>query len=351
MDDPTILKLIIPSILSFTIGLLLTPILTHYLYAFKMWKKSSVKLTTDGKVAEITNKLHNDETKKTPRMGGVIVWMSVLLTVLVLGLWYAVSPSLFTDELQFFSREQTWIPLAVMCAAAFVGLVDDLSVVKVFGRATGGGLSLKVRMGSIALIGCIFAYWLFAKNDVSTLFIPFLGVFDVGIFIIPIIVFFMIGIFSGGVIDGIDGLSGGVLTSAFAGYATIAVYQSQYDIAALCMAIVGGILAFLWFNIPPARFYMSETGMMALTTTLCVVAVLTKALIVLPIIAFPLVLAIGSSTLQLFWKKFFKRKLFLVAPIHHHFEALGWPSYKVTMRFWVLGIFSAACGVVIHILG
>lgn len=346
-----LLKLFIPSLLSFSIGIALTPLLTHYLYKYKLWKKNSVKLTTDGQVAELTNKLHNDEAKKTPRMGGVVVWGSVLLTILLLALAYTFFPSQTTDELRFFSREQTWIPLFVMVIAACIGLIDDLSVVKVFGNATGGGLSLKIRLGAIALIAFFVGYWLYAKIDVTGLYVPFVGMLNVGIFIIPIIIVFMLGIFSGGVIDGIDGLSGGVLTSAFVGFAAIAGYQAQFDIAALCMAIVGGLLAFLWFNIPPARFYMSETGMMAMTTTLCVIAILTNSLIVLPIVALPLVLAAGSSTLQLIWKKIFGKKLFLVAPIHHHFEALGWPSYKVTMRFWIFGVFSATLGVIIHIIG
>ena len=346
-----LLKLFIPSILTFVIGIAITPILTHYLYKYKLWKKSSVKLTTDGQVAELTNKLHNDEVKKTPRMGGIIVWSSVLITISILAIIYTLFPNQTTEELRFFSREQTWIPLTVMIVAAFVGLVDDLSVVKVFGNATGGGLSLKIRLGAIAIIALCVGYWLYAKIDLTGFYIPFIGMLDVGVFIIPIIVIFMIGIFSGGVIDGIDGLSGGVLTTAFVGFAAIAGYQAQFDIAALCMAIVGGILAFLWFNIPPARFYMSETGMMALTTTLCVVAVLTNALAVLPIIAFPLILAAGSSTLQLVWKKILKRKLFIIAPIHHHFEAIGWPSYKVTMRYWIIAIVTAILGAIIAMLG
>ncbi len=346
-----LLKLIIPAILTFGVGILITPFISHILYKYKMWKKSSVILTTDGKVAELSNKLHNDEEKKTPRMGGIVVWASVYITVFLLAILFLLFPSQTTDELRFFSREQTWIPLFVMLIAAIIGLIDDLSVVKVFGSATGGGLSLKIRLGAIALIAFFVGLWLFAKLDLTGVYVPFIGMIDIGIFIIPLIIIFMIGIFSGGVIDGIDGLSGGVLATAFTGYAAIAAYQAQFDIAALCMAIVGGILAFLWFNIPPARFYMTETGMMALTTTLCVVATLTQALFVLPIVALPLILAAGSSALQLIWKKVFKKKLFLVAPIHHHFQALGWPAYKVTMRFWIIGVFSATLGVVIHILG
>ena len=162
----------------------------------------------------------------------------------------------------------------------------------------------------------------------------------------------MLALFSGSVIDGIDGLSGGIMASIFSAYAGIAFFQNQIDLAAFCAVIVGGILAFLWFNIPPARFYMTETGILGLTTTLAVVAFLTQSVIVLPIIAFPLFVASGSVIIQQLSKKFRNgKKVFLVAPIHHHFEALGWPSYKVTMRFWVLSMVSAALGMIIALIG
>ena len=154
--------------------------------------------------------------------------------------------------------------------------------------------------------------------------------------------------FSGGVIDGLDGLSGGVFASIFAAYAGIAFFQDQINIAAFCAVIAGAILAFLWFNIPPARFYMSETGIMALTTTLATVAFLTNAVAVLPIIAFPLVLESLSVIIQLSSKKLFGRKVFLVAPIHHHFEAIGWPAEKVVMRFWILSVVFAIFGMILH---
>ncbi|MEK7531782.1 MAG: phospho-N-acetylmuramoyl-pentapeptide-transferase, partial [Patescibacteria group bacterium] len=126
---------------------------------------------------------------------------------------------------------------------------------------------------------------------------------------------------------------------------------------AFCAAIVGGLLAFLWFNIPPARFFMSETGIMGLTITLTVVAFMTdtlgggNGLIVLPIIALPLLIASGSSLIQVLSKRFRGKKIFLVAPIHHHFQALGWPGYKVTMRFWVVGVIFALLGLVLALAG
>jgi phospho-N-acetylmuramoyl-pentapeptide-transferase len=163
-------------------------------------------------------------------------------------------------------------------------------------------------------------------------------------------------IYAGGVIDGIDGLAGGVFASIFTAYAGIAFLQHQLDIAALCAAIVGGLLAFVWFNIPPARFYLSETGTMGLSLVLVTVAFLTdtiddgRGVSVLPIIALLLVVTVLSNVLQVLSKRFFGKKIFRVAPLHHHFEALGWPPYKVTMRYWIVGIVAAIVGMVLALL-
>jgi phospho-N-acetylmuramoyl-pentapeptide-transferase len=161
----------------------------------------------------------------------------------------------------------------------------------------------------------------------------------------------VVGIFSGSIIDGIDGLAAGVMSSAFSAYMIIAFSRNQIDLAAFCAVIVGGLLAFLWFNIPPARFYLGETGMLGLTITLAVVAFLTKEVAVLPIIAFPLVVTSFSSSIQMFSKRHFGKKIFRVAPLHHHFEAIGWPSYKVTMIYWIISIICAIFGTVIALLG
>jgi phospho-N-acetylmuramoyl-pentapeptide-transferase len=114
--------------------------------------------------------------------------------------------------------------------------------------------------------------------------------------------------------------------------------------------IVGGILAFLWFNIPPARFYMSETGSMALTVTITVIAFLTNHVLLLLVIAFPLIATSMSNVVQLIYKRIFGRKLLQIAPIHHHFEAIGWPAYKVTMRYWIISIFCAILGTVLALV-
>ena len=180
--------------------------------------------------------------------------------------------------------------------------------------------------------------------------IPFDGQLMLGILLIPFVIIVMLATFSGGVIDGLDGLSGGVLASIFSAYAVIAFMNNQIDLAAFSGVITGAILAFLWFNIPPARFYMGETGMMPLTITLATLAFLTDSVLILPIVAFPLVATSASSSLQLISKKFFGKKIFWVAPLHHHFEALGWPSSKVTLRFWILSVVFAIIGIILAII-
>jgi len=181
--------------------------------------------------------------------------------------------------------------------------------------------------------------------------IPFVGEVNLGIFLIPLFVTVMLAMFSGGVIDGIDGLSGGIFAAIFSAYAGIAFFQNQIDLAAFCAVLVGGILAFLWFNIPPARFYMGETGILGLTTALTVVAFLTKSVLALIIISLPLLATSASVIIQLLSKKYLGRKIFKVAPVHHHFEAIGWPAYKVTMRYWVISVILAIVGVVVALVG
>jgi phospho-N-acetylmuramoyl-pentapeptide-transferase len=158
--------------------------------------------------------------------------------------------------------------------------------------------------------------------------------------------------YSGGIIDGIDGLSGGVFAAIYTAYAIIAFAGGQIDLAAYASVVVGGLLAFLWFNIPPARFFNSETGTMALTTSLVVVIFLTKAVIPSLIIAFLLILTSASSLIQILSKKYRGgKKVFIVAPLHNHLQAKGWPSYKVTMRYWVVSMVLAVIGVIIALIG
>jgi len=351
------IKVLLPSVLAFCAGILITPLLTQFLYKHQMWKKKAGKVDATGKETVIFNALHEKKEVGTPRMGGIVIWASA--AIITLGIWLLdhATNSTLLGKLDFLSRSQTWIPLSVLLVGAVVGLVDDYLEIKGNGGHVAGGLSLKKRLIIVGTIALLCGSWFYFKLGVSSIGLPLGHSLPLGIFFIPFFMIVTLALYSGGVIDGIDGLAGGIFATMFAAYGGIAIAHHQTDLAAFCAVIVGSILAFLWFNVPPARYYMSETGSMALTITLAVVAFMTDSLghgygiLVLPIIAVPLVITTLSVIIQTSSKKFRGKKVFLVAPIHHHFEALGWPAYKVTMRYWIIGIIFAALGLVLALVG
>jgi phospho-N-acetylmuramoyl-pentapeptide-transferase len=355
--DINLLKLLVPTVLSFLIGMAITPYLTDYLYKNKMWKKKAKEVAVDGHATPIFNKLHKEKETGTPRMGGIIIWLAAFTTG---GLIWTMSRlfdvELF-DKIEFVSRNQTWIPFYALLIGAVVGLIDDMLEISGKGGRLAGGLPLKVRLAVVSTIGILVGSWFYMKLDVTALSIPFYGPLELGWLIVPMYMLIMIVVYSGGVIDGLDGLSGGVFASIFAAYGIYAFSLGQYDLAAFCGLIIGGILAFLWYNIPPARFYMSETGSMALTITISIIAFMTGDLVggfgiaILPIVGALLIGTAVSSLLQVLSKKIRKKKIFMVAPVHHHFEAIGWPAYKVVMRYWILSVVFAALGLLVAFVG
>lgn len=354
MNTITLFAILLPSLLTFIIGIFISFPITKWLYKNKIWKKKNVHLTIDGKPAEISARLHNDENVKTPRMGGLIIWISVLLTASILYTLEKFTSIHFFDRLDFTSRSQTWLPLFSLLAGGILGAMDDLSVVEFFkkeGTYIGGGLSLKVRLFFVFLISLFVGYWFIYKLGFNSFDIPFFGsiVFPVWILWI-ILVVTMLATYAGGIIDGIDGLSGGIMMAIYSAYGVIAIVRDKYDIAALCFSIVSAILAFLWFNLPPAKFYNTETGMTALLLTLVVIAYLLDGVAYLPIIAFILYATVATVLLQLLSKKIRGKKIFLVAPVHHHFQAIGWSTEKVVMRYWIIAYLCAILGVLISLI-
>lgn len=346
-----IVKIFVPSLFAFLLGLLITAPISEFLDRHKFWKKKSVSVATDGGETTITQKLHGDEERKTPRMGGIVIWASAILTIFLFWFGSEVDGPVM-EKLNFLSRGQTWLPIFTLIIGALIGLLDDYWTVGEIYDQKAGGLSFKKRIFMVSAVGAVGAWWFYAKLAATTIYVPFSGLWELGWFFIPFFIIVMLATYSGGVIDGLDGLSGGVFSIIFGTYGFIALLQNQIDLAAFCFVIVGATLAFLWHNIPPARFFMSETGIMALTMTLAVVAFLTKQVLLLPIVAFPLVISSASSSLQLLSKKLRGgKKIFLVAPLHHHFQALGWPASTVVMRYWIIGVFSGLFGLVLFLLG
>lgn len=357
-----IVKVFVPATLAFTLGILCAPILAHYLYAFRAWKKTPGKgKGLGGGGTPIFDELHRVRETSTPRMGGVLIWASVLFTILGVSLLAFITfPHPFFQKLEFFSRDQTWIPLMTLIVGGIVGFIDDLLEVRALPQEGEkkklGGLSLSKRLIIVGLLALFVAWWFSFKLGVTAIGLPIIGAFSLGIFFIPFFIAVVLLLYASGTIDGIDGLSGGVFAIIFAAYAVLAFSQDQINLAAFAAAVSGATLAFLWFNIPPARFYMSETGSMALTITLAVIAFLTdmrgegSGIMVLPVIAFPLFITVAGTVLQVTSKKIFGKKIFHVAPIHHHFESIGWPPYKVTMRYWVITMMSAIIGLTIALI-
>lgn len=346
-------RVLIPSITAFIIGIALAPVLAHYLYRCRAWKKKAGKGNGmgDGNGTPLFDELHKEREVSTPRMGGVIVWAATLITAFVFWVAAILLGEPYTS-LDFVSRSQTWLPLFALMVGAGVGLIDDIFEV----TRSRGGLRLRWRLLVVAALGLFAGWWFYDKLDVSAVGIPFVGPIELGTFFIFFFMLVTLALYAGGVIDGIDGLAGGIFAIIFMTYAGIGFAQGQTELAAFAATVSGALFAFLWFNIPPARFYLSETGSMALTVALAITAFSTDVLGegvgvgVLPIIALPLTVTVLTSVAQVIAKRVFHRKLFRIAPIHHHFEAIGWPSYKVTMRYWVITIIAGIIGLALALL-
>lgn len=354
--EASLIKVFAPTALAFVVGIIITPLVTHYLYTYKMWKKKAGKgAGYGGGETPIFDALHKEKDTNTPRMGGVVIWASVLITIFCLWILQFLFPESGFSKLDFLSRSQTWLPLGALIIGAFVGFIDDFLVIRGTGKHFAGGLPLSQRLIVVAITALFSAWWFYEKLGVHEVSLIGYGPIDLGVLFIPFFVLVAVAIYASSVIDGIDGLSGGTFMFIFTAYAAIALFQNQIDLAAYCATLVGGILAFLWFNVPPARFYMTETGVMALTMTLTIVAFMTdvigggEGVSVLPIIGILLVITVLSDIMQVFSKKVLKRKVFQIAPIHHHFEAVGWPAPKVTMRYWILGFVFAIIGILLAI--
>ena len=357
MMASSIIKVFIPATAAFVIGIALAPLLTHHLYKYRVWKKVTTKIALDGTPAIEFEKLrmvvHAGTETRTPRMGGVLIWATVLFVTLAFWMLAQLVPTPLTQKLDFFSRSQTWIPLFTLMAGALVGFANDLRDIHPSGER---GIRLRTRLLFVTLISSLIGWWFYVKLGITSIGIPSDGTLELGALIVPLFIVISIGLYAGGVIDGIDGLAGGVFSTIFMAYAGIAYFQNQINLAAFSATLTGAILAFVWFNIPPARFWMTETGTMGLTLTLAAIAFLTDhsgngyGIAALPIIAFPLVVTVFSNIIQVASKKVRGKKVFRIAPLHHHFEAIGWPAYKVTMRYWIISIVCAIAGMTVALL-
>lgn len=336
-----IIKIFFFTTLSFALAMLLTPLLTHFLYKYKLGK--SIRSEEN---APIMSKLHQHKSG-TPTMGGILIWM----TMLVLALGFYILSLLYNgnfSSLNFLSRSQTLLPLGALIATAIVGLLDDFIDIKSNGK---GGMKISHRLMIYTLIAIFGAFWFYYKLGWDMIHVPFVGNFEIGWWYIPVFIFIIVATsFSVNEADGLDGLVGGMLLVAFGAYGAIAFNQGKYDLATFCGVIIGALVAFLWFNINPARFFMGDTGSMSLGVTLGIIAMLTNYALLLPFICFVFMIESLSVILQKISKKIRGKKIWTSTPIHHHFEAKGWPEAKVVMRFWLISGVMSVVGLIVFLL-
>ncbi len=345
LESFEIVRVLLLSAVAFVVAFAWAPLLIRLLQEWKMGKV--IRTEHD---APIFAKLH-EKKQGTPTMGGILIWGTVLVLAVV---FYHVAPFLsegsIWSRLNFLSRSETLLPLGALVASAIVGFVDDYFNVRGIGPK-GGGLRMRHRLLIYTAIAVVGAWWFRVKLDWDLLHIPFVGDFNVGFWYVPFFILVIVSTaFSVNESDGLDGLAGGTLLTSFGAYAVIAFAQGRYDLAVFCGVILGALLAFLWFNIHPARFFMGDTGAMSLGVTLGIVAMLTNSAIFLPIIGFVFVLESASVIAQIGFRTFFQKRLFRSSPIHHHLEAIGWPEPQIVMRMWVISMIAAAVGVSLILL-
>ncbi len=333
--------------LSFVLALLFTILIIRLLNKYNIGKK----IRKDGSTPVFTN-LHKHK-EGTPTMGGVVIWGTVLFLTGI----FAIVGRLFPDvvitisqvdiplqNLDFLSRKDTYVPLGALFAAAFVGIADD--VLDSFN--TTGGMSPKRRLILYTIISTIVAWWLTFKLGFESVGVPFLGDVFIGWLYFPFVILVIVATsFSVNETDGLDGLAGGIIGTSLVSLGIIAFIQERFDLTVLIATIIGALLAFIWFNVPPAKFFMGDTGAMSMGVMIGIIALLTDSAIVLPVIAFVLVLESSSVIVQVFSKKVFKRKIFKSAPIHHHLQALGWREETIVMRFWIISAVFGGAGLVL----
>lgn len=265
----------------------------------------------------------------TPTMGGVMIYVTVIVLTLATNLA---------------GRLSMLLPLGMIVATGTMGAIDDLGSLQ--GRKTAGlswrrKLALLLAMGIVA--GLILYFWL----DVRSINVPWLGKFDIGPMYILVSVVVIVATTSAvAITDGLDALAGGTTAIAFTAYAVIAFLQDQTYLATFCFTTAGATLGFLWYNAHPAAIFMGDTGAMALGSTLATVALMTGQWLLIPVIGIVFLSEALSSVIQILYFKWTGgRRIFRMTPLHHHFELLGWSEPQVVTRFWLVGIAGAMIGI------
>jgi phospho-N-acetylmuramoyl-pentapeptide-transferase len=272
----------------------------------------------------------------TPTMGGLIFIIPLVIVI-----------AIFMDILRF---KSLLLPLGIVVSCGILGAIDDL--MSTVGRNR-GGMTARFKMAWLLAIGTIAAAILYFFLGYDSIYVPFVPqpIF-IGWLYIPVAIFLIVGMANAvNFTDGLDSLAGGTTAIAFVSYGIIAYLQKQEPIVYLSFAIVGALLAFLWFNAHPAMVIMGDSGSLTLGALLAVCALMTGQWLLLPLIGVVFVGVTISVILQvLYFKLTGGKRLFRIAPIHHHFEMVGWSETQITTRFWMVGIVAGMLGVALALV-
>jgi len=278
----------------------------------------------------------------TPTMGGLMIIIPVFLITAGLNIANLLGRT--------FIGRSILVPLAVLVSYGLLGAIDDLKVVR-----SSEGLGLSARVEFVAQIGIAILVALALRYvlDVHSMALPTVPrKIDIGVVYLPVAVFIIVAAANAAnLTDGLDGLAGTNLAIAFTAYGVIAYLQGQIYLVRFCFTLVGALMAFLWYNAFPADLFMGGAGSIALGATLGVVALMTGQWLLLPIVALVPVAEVVSVILQVGWfQATHGRRLFKMAPLHHHFELVGWSEPQVTQRFWLVAIWSAMLGIALALI-
>lgn len=330
---------------------IIIPYFIDFLIKHKIGKQIREEATI-GKATEFA-KLHKTKTG-TPTMGGWIILLIVFFMVLISLL---LQKSGFVNN-SLFDRKETYLTLFTLATVWILGAIDDFMNVRGIGRTK--WLSARFKMFWLIIFAWLGALWFYYKlwwnmvddmgNFVRTLKMPFIAGIELGIYFIPVFIFIIIAAANSvNITDGLDGLAGWLLLFSYSVYAYITYDQGMYLLCTLCVTIIGALIAFLWYNIKPARFYMGDVGSLALWANLGIMAMLTNTIPVLMIVGAIFIFETLSVIIQLTSKKLRNgKKIFRIAPFHHHLEAIGWSEETVVFRLWLLGIILSAVGLIVY---
>jgi phospho-N-acetylmuramoyl-pentapeptide-transferase len=283
----------------------------------------------------------------TPTMGGLLIILVVIAISLIMEVARGPDRDPVEGAKRFFDAG-TVAPLATLALVGALGTVDDW-----LNARTGDGIRARHKLIWQIVVALIVAWQIQQTYRIHALAVPFLGPFQIDPLLYILFGAFAIVASSNAVniTDGLDGLAGGLLVFAFVGFMTIAALNvlPQPNLAILCAIVIGAILGFLWFNVHPAEVFIGDSGALSLGAMIAVVALITGQVMLLPIIGLVFVLETAQDIAQILWFKWKGRRLFRMAPLHHHFELVGWPEEKITLRFWIVGALSALIGVAFYL--